>query len=128
MEKSEFHVLFNVECCFFTPMFVIVTVDTWKWNTQNNNIICRYFLRFLKTYMTPFLSGRRVSLCFRIHQLHLYYRLWPFPTYNLFGWLVFWYLIVGYLMPNPVFIHILNVWFLNSFFRYTQLMAKHFHF
>ena len=28
---------------------------------------------------------------------------------------------VGYLMPNPVFTHILNKWFVNTFYRYTQL-------
>ena len=29
--------------------------------------------------------------------------------------------IVGYLMPNPVFIYISNIWFVNTFGRYTQL-------
>ena len=29
--------------------------------------------------------------------------------------------IVGYLMPNPVFTFILNIWFVNTFCRYTQL-------
>ena len=29
--------------------------------------------------------------------------------------------IVGYLIQNPVFTYILNIWFLNTFCRYTQL-------
>ena len=29
--------------------------------------------------------------------------------------------IVGYLMPNPIFTYILDVWFVNTFWRYTQL-------
>ena len=32
--------------------------------------------------------------------------------------------IVGYLMPYPVFTYISNIWFVNAFFRYTQLMAQ----
>ena len=29
--------------------------------------------------------------------------------------------IVGYLMPNPVFTYLLNIWFVNTFCRYMQL-------
>ena len=33
--------------------------------------------------------------------------------------------LVGYLMPNPVYIYIYiyisNIWFVNTFYRYTQL-------
>ena len=29
--------------------------------------------------------------------------------------------VVDYLMPNPVFAYVLNVWFVNTFCRYTQL-------
>ena len=29
--------------------------------------------------------------------------------------------IVGYLIPNPIFKYILNIWFANSFCRYTEL-------
>ena len=29
--------------------------------------------------------------------------------------------IVGYLMPSPVFTHILNIWFVKTFYKYTQL-------
>ena len=32
--------------------------------------------------------------------------------------------IVGYLMPNPVFTYILNIWFINTFCRYSQLNDK----
>ena len=45
------------------------------------------------------------------------------PNQSLFG-LVWFYaipIIVGYLMPNPVFTYIPNIWFLNTFFKYTQL-------
>ena len=36
-------------------------------------------------------------------------------------WFYGWAIIVGYLMWNPVFIYILNIWFVNTFCRYTQL-------
>ena len=52
--------------------------------------------------------------CLRI--LHVYF-------YILFS-LVWFYgisTIVGYLMPNPVFRYILDIWFVNTFCRYTQL-------
>ncbi len=30
-------------------------------------------------------------------------------------------IIVGYLMPNPIFSYISNIWFVNTFYGYTQL-------
>ena len=40
-----------------------------------------------------------------------------------FGWVWFYGIstIVGYLIPNPVFTYISNIWFVNTFWRYTQL-------
>ena len=41
-----------------------------------------------------------------------------------FGWLVFLFsgisTMVGFLLPNPVFKYILNIWFVNTF-RITQI-------
>ena len=36
--------------------------------------------------------------------------------------------IVGYLMPDPILTYILNVLFINTFCRYTQLNVKQFYF
>ena len=35
-------------------------------------------------------------------------------------------IIVGYLMPNPVFKYILDIWFLNTVCKYTQLNHQNF--
>ena len=35
--------------------------------------------------------------------------------------LVWFYDIVGYLMPNSIYTYISNIWFVNTFCRYTQL-------
>ena len=48
---------------------------------------------------------------------------WPIDL-RLVDWfsLIWFYgisIIVGYLMPNPVFTYILNKWFANTFCRYT---------
>ena len=42
---------------------------------------------------------------------------------QLFGLIGFYSIstLVGYLMPNPLFIYILGIWVVNTFFRYTQL-------
>ena len=32
--------------------------------------------------------------------------------------------IVGYLMPNSVFTYVLNIWFVNTFCRYTESSHK----
>ena len=42
---------------------------------------------------------------------------------KLFGLVSFYGIsnIVGYLMPNAVYTYILNIWFVNTFYRYTQL-------
>ena len=44
---------------------------------------------------------------------------------NHYTWYLVWFYgistIVGYLMPNTVFTYTLNIWFVNTFCRYTQL-------
>ena len=53
-----------------------------------------------------------------------------YPNFNL-PYLVWFYdksTIVGYLMPNSIFTHILNIWLINTFCWYTQLMIKQFDF
>ena len=32
--------------------------------------------------------------------------------------------VVGYFMPNPIFTYVLNIWFVNPFCRYTQLIDQ----
>ena len=47
----------------------------------------------------------------------------PRNTTDTFDGLVGFYgisTIVGYLMPNPVFTYILNIWFINTFCKYTD--------
>ena len=49
---------------------------------------------------------------------------YPLITWCLLIGLVWFYgisTIVGYLMPNPVFTYISNIWFLNTFCRYRHL-------
>ena len=46
----------------------------------------------------------------------------PASTWRLIGWLVELYglsTVVAYLMPNPIFTYILNIWFENTFGRHT---------
>ena len=68
-------------------------------------------------------SGRVYSvndLCFKFYLIAAHLK----SHLRRYNWLVEFYgisTIVGYLMPNPVFTYILNIWFINTFCRDTQL-------
>ena len=58
--------------------------------------------------------------------MHFFFFFFSFQLLCKYGWfgLVGFFgisIIFGYLKPNPVFTNTLNIWFVNTFWRYTQL-------
>ena len=92
-------------------------------------IFIHTYILYIYTYVYMFMY-RYFSLSFYL-SLSLFLSLSPSLTIYMYVWvsvyvfgLVWFYdisTIVGYFIPNSLFMNVLNIWFVNTFCRYTQL-------